>query len=185
MKNLKDGDFKNKRVLVRCDFNVALDEKGGVADDFRVVKTLPTLKSLIKSGAIVAIISHIENEDGAVSLRPVARHLEMLLGRPVKFLRDCVGAKTKKKSRKPARARFFFWKICVFTKKKKKMTPDFAASLPKTAIAMSMKRFLVATETMLQSSDCRRFCRLSRDCCFGGKSKICKKYSKIRRTPLW
>ena len=96
MKTLNEGKFKNKIVLVRCDFNVALDDKGRVVDDFRIVKALPTIKFLQKSGAVAVLMSHIEDESGPISLRPVVRHLESLLGCSVKFLKDCVGDKVKK-----------------------------------------------------------------------------------------
>jgi len=60
MKSLKEGNFANKRVLVRCDFNVAIDDSGKITDDFRIAKALPTIKYLAKSGAVVVIMSHLE-----------------------------------------------------------------------------------------------------------------------------
>ena len=129
MKTLNEGEFKNKKVLVRCDFNVALDEKGAAIDDFRIVKTLPAIKFLIKSGAIAVIISHIEGEDGPISLRPVARHLEKLLGQPVKFLPDCVGAKIKKEIAQSRPGQVFLLENLRFNKGEKENDPGFCRQL--------------------------------------------------------
>ena len=59
MKTLKDFNFKNKRVLVRCDFNVQLNEKGRITEDFRIKETLPTIEYLIKKGAKTILMSHL------------------------------------------------------------------------------------------------------------------------------
>ena len=105
MKFLSEGDFKNKRVLVRCDFNVAIGDDGEISDDFRIVKTLPTIKFLAKKGAVTVLMSHLENGGKPVSLRIAAKRLEKLLSLPVKFLDDCVGGKIDKeiKSAKPGK----------------------------------------------------------------------------------
>ena len=58
MKTLKDFNFKNKRVLVRCDFNVPLDERGNILDDFRIKQSIATIEHLIKEGAKVILMSH-------------------------------------------------------------------------------------------------------------------------------
>ena len=129
MRTLNEGDFKNKKTLVRVDFNVALGPKGEVVDDFRIVKTLPTIKFLAESGAIVVLMSHLETEDGPVSLRPVARHLEMLLGRPVKFLRDCVGAKTKKEIAQARAGQVFLLENLRFHKEEKENDAGFCRKL--------------------------------------------------------
>lgn len=82
------------RVVLRADFNVALED-GRVRDDWRIVRTLPTLQLLLKAGARVAVLSHLGRPGGkrlaSASLAPVARHLGGLLGRRVAFVRDCVG----------------------------------------------------------------------------------------------
>lgn len=90
MKYLRDIDFKNKRVLVRTDFNVPL-ENGAVKDDFRIKLSLPTLEYILKqSRSKIVIVSHLGRPDGKVapefSLRPVAETLSKLLGREVKFI---------------------------------------------------------------------------------------------------
>ncbi len=86
MKKLKDFDFKGKNVLLRCDFNVPLSKEGEVLDDFRIKKTIPTLKYLIKEKAKVLLISHLESKEGKFGLKCLLPSLEKLLGKKVKFL---------------------------------------------------------------------------------------------------
>ncbi len=95
MKTLKDFNFKNKQVLIRCDFNVPLDKEGNILDDFRIKQTIPTLKYLIEKGAKIILISHLGDPGGKVveSLRltPVQNRLMKYLGLPVTKTRDCLG----------------------------------------------------------------------------------------------
>jgi phosphoglycerate kinase len=88
------GSLAGKRVIVRCDLNVPLDD-GRISDDGRVRASLPTLNALINQGARVVVISHLGRPDGApdsrYSLAPVAQRLSELLGKPVTFARDTVG----------------------------------------------------------------------------------------------
>lgn len=85
-------NLAGKRVLVRVDFNVPV-KSGRVADDFKIQKTLPSLRYLIERGARVAIISHLGRPKGvekSLSLRPIARRLEILLKTPVPLLKSTV-----------------------------------------------------------------------------------------------
>ena len=95
LRTLREIDVKGKRVLVRVDFNVPLNDQGDVADDSRLVATLPTIRYLLEQGAGVILMSHLGRPNGKVSdklrLGGVARRLEELLGRPVKKVDDCVG----------------------------------------------------------------------------------------------
>ncbi len=92
MKALKDFDFRNKRVLVRCDFNVPLSKEGDILDDYRIKQTLPTIEYLIKEGAEVILMSHLGNPGGKFKkelvMAPVAQRLEKLLGKKLVLLEN-------------------------------------------------------------------------------------------------
>jgi len=97
-KTLRDIELNGKRVLVRVDFNVPLDEQDGrmvITDDTRIRETLPTLNALLEKGAKVILCSHLGRPKGKPdprqSLAPVAPALSALLGRPVAFAADCIG----------------------------------------------------------------------------------------------
>lgn len=96
MKTLNDFDFKNKRVLVRCDFNVPLDEKRGlILDDFRIIQTLPTINYLIKKDARLLLASHLGRPDGktveSLRLTPIQDKLMEYLDLSITKANDCVG----------------------------------------------------------------------------------------------
>jgi len=95
-KSIRDLDLTGKRVLMRVDFNVPQDKAtGAITNNQRIVAALPTVKYALEQGASVVLMSHLGRPDGQkiakFSLKPVAAELEKLLGRPVKFLDDCVG----------------------------------------------------------------------------------------------
>ncbi len=100
--SIRDLQLSGKRVFVRVDFNVPL-ENGKVADDTRIRETLPTLKLARERGARLVLASHLGRPkgkpDAKYSLRPVASKLAELLGAPVEFAADCVGAEAEAKSR--------------------------------------------------------------------------------------
>jgi len=99
MKTLQDFDFENKRTIVRCDFNVPIENKK-VVDNFRIKEILPTINYLIEQKAKIILMSHLDNPKGKdknYSLMPIAKELERLLGKDVKFLNDCKGKSVEKK----------------------------------------------------------------------------------------
>src|SRR6266446_7012473 len=100
---LKDLNVRGKRVLVRVDYNVPLEEKDGrmvITDGTRIVETLPTLRLLIEQEGKLILAAHLGRPRGrrepSMSLRPVAARLADLLGRPVAFVDDCLGEKVEK-----------------------------------------------------------------------------------------
>lgn len=97
---IKDIDVSGKRVLVRVDYNVPLDSKGAVADDFKIRQQLPTLRYLLEQGASVIVCSHLGRPEGrpqpSLSLFPVAKHLQQLLQHDVSFVPACTGERVDK-----------------------------------------------------------------------------------------
>lgn len=135
MKTLNDFDFKNKRVLVRCEFNVPLDEKGNISDDFRIVQTLPTINYLIEKGAKLLLMCHLGRPDGKIvkklRLDPVAEKLSVLLGRPIKKLNDCVGAEVEEAIQKIQSGEVFLLENLRFYKEEEENDENFAKKLSK------------------------------------------------------
>ncbi|KAL7312214.1 phosphoglycerate kinase [Mucor circinelloides] len=98
--SIRDLDLKNKRVLIRVDFNVPLKD-GEITNNNRIVQALPTVKFALEQGAAAVILmSHLGRPNGEAvakySLKPVAAEVEKLLGKPVEFLNDCVGPEVEK-----------------------------------------------------------------------------------------
>jgi phosphoglycerate kinase len=97
---LGDLDVKGRRVFVRVDFNVPLDEQREITDDSRIRAAVPTIENLVERGAKVMLASHLgrpkKGPDDRLRLAPCARRLSALLGRPVAALRDCVGPEVEK-----------------------------------------------------------------------------------------
>ena len=102
MKTVDNFNFKNKRALIRVDFNVPLDEKFNVSDDTRIRAAIPTIKKILSDGGSVVLMSHLgrpkEGPTEKYSLKHIVNHLEKLLGTPVKFADDCIGESAKKLS---------------------------------------------------------------------------------------
>ena len=95
-KSIRDLALAGKRVFIRVDFNVPQDKTtGAITNNARIAAALPTIKYALEQGAAIVLASHLGRPDGKViakfSLQPVAVELEKLLGKPVKFLPDCVG----------------------------------------------------------------------------------------------
>jgi len=97
---VNDLDVRQKKVLVRVDYNVPMEEKDGkmlINDDTRIKETLPTLRLLIDKGAKIILAAHLGRPKGkrepSMSLRPVADKLSEMIGKPVAFVDDCIGDK--------------------------------------------------------------------------------------------
>ena len=95
---IDDIQLKSKRVLVRVDFNVPI-ENGIVTDNTRIIESLPTIKKILKEGGRVILMSHLGRPKGKpnmeYSLKPVAEKTSILLGMEVKFAQDCIGEVAK------------------------------------------------------------------------------------------
>ncbi len=99
LQTIRDFNPQGKHVLLRVDFNVPQDEQGAITDDSRMTKALPTIQYLLEKGARLIIMSHLGRPDGEVKedmrLTPIAKHLEELLGKPVKKLNEVIGPTVK------------------------------------------------------------------------------------------
>jgi phosphoglycerate kinase len=95
LKTIRDFDPKSKRILLRVDFNVPIDENGEIQDDSRMIKALPTILYLLERGGRLIIMSHLGRPEGDVKeelrLTKVAEHLSKLLKKPVQKMNDCIG----------------------------------------------------------------------------------------------
>ena len=88
MKKITDFDFKNKTVLLRCDFNVPISPNGEILDDFRIKKAIPTIKHLMKQNAKVILMSHFETKDENCSFNLIISKINELLNQKVEFITD-------------------------------------------------------------------------------------------------
>jgi phosphoglycerate kinase len=111
---VNDLDVSGKRVLVRVDFNVPMEETNGqmvINDVTRIQETLPTLELLIGKGARIVLASHLGRPNGkrepSMSLRPVAAKLADMIHRPIAFVDDCVGEKVEKNGKRIEARRHF------------------------------------------------------------------------------
>ena len=100
-KTVRDIDLKDKKVFLRCDFNVPMDENKNITDNRRIVSSIPTIKYLLDNNCAVILASHLGRPKGEVnpnfSLAPVAKELSKQLGKEVIMAKDVIGedAKTK------------------------------------------------------------------------------------------
>ena len=96
MRTIKDYNFKDKRAIIRVDFNVPLDKKTfEVTDDTRLKAAIPTIKKVLEDGGSVVLMSHLGRPKGGpedkYSLKHIVKHLSELVGQNVKFADDCIG----------------------------------------------------------------------------------------------
>ena len=105
MVNIDQINFQNKRVVIRVDFNVPLDDNFNITDDTRMRAALPTINKVLNDNGMVVLMSHLgrpkKNPDPKFSIKPIIKHLEELLGRPVQFADDCMKAADQVNALKP------------------------------------------------------------------------------------
>ena len=102
MKTIDNYDFKGKKVLVRVDFNVPLNENLEITDDTRIRATIPTIQKLRKEGAAIILMSHLgrpkNGQEEKFSLKHVVKDLSEKLGTEVQFADDCIGTQAREKA---------------------------------------------------------------------------------------
>ena len=130
--SIRDLDLNGKRVFIRVDFNVPLDGTR-VTDDTRIRETLPTLKLAIERGARLVLASHLGRPKGKVdpkySLAPVAAKLGELLGKPIAFASDCVGADAEAKSKALKNGEVLLLENVRYHAEEEKNDPEFSKKL--------------------------------------------------------
>ena len=148
MRNIRDLDIKEKKVLIRVDFNVPLDEQGNITDDTRIRGVLPTINYCLDEHAKVIIISHMGRPDGQrqekFSLAPVAKRLSRLLEKEVKLAPDCIGPEVEAMVGKMAFGDVLLLENLRFHSEEKKNDPAFCGKLAKLADVYINDAFAVA-----------------------------------------
>src|SRR6266699_2135751 len=137
---VNDLNVRGKRVFVRVDYNVPLEEKDGqmvITDATRIVETLPTLRRLIEQGGKLILAAHLGRPQGkrepSMSLRPVGERLADLLGRPVAFVDDCIGEKVEKTAGVLQPGDVLLLENVRYYKEEEENDPGFAEKLAKVA----------------------------------------------------
>jgi phosphoglycerate kinase len=130
--SIRDLDLSGKRVFIRVDFNVPLDG-GNVSEDTRIRATIPTLKLAIERGGRLVLASHLGRPKGKpdpkYGLKPVAARLQELLGKPVSFASDCVGADAESKSKALKNGDVLLLENVRYHAEEEKNDPEFAKQL--------------------------------------------------------
>lgn len=136
-KTVRDLDVAGKKVLVRVDFNVPLNDKGEITDDTRITASLPTIQYLLEQKAAVILMAHLGRPKGQVkpelSLAPVAKHLGKLLGKKLLFAPDCVGEAAQAAASKLKPGHILLLENLRFHKEEEKNDMDFAEKLASLA----------------------------------------------------
>ena len=136
-KTVRDLDVVGKKVLVRVDFNVPLNDKGEITDDTRITASLPTIQYLLEQKAAVILMAHLGRPKGQVkpelSLAPVAKHLGKLLGKKILFAPDCVGEAAQAAASKLKPGHILLLENLRFHKEEEKNDMEFAEKLASLA----------------------------------------------------
>ena len=133
MASFSSYDFKNKKALIRVDFNVPLDDKFNITDDTRMKAAVPTIKKILKDGGSVILMSHLGRpKDGPTdkySLKHLVKHLSELLGTDVQFANDCIGEEAVNKAKNLKPGEVLLLENLRFYKQEEKGDEEFAKKL--------------------------------------------------------
>ena len=148
MKNIKDLDIKEKKVLIRVDFNVPLDDQGNITDDTRIRGVLPTINHALDEHARIIIISHLGRPEGKrqdkFSLAPVAKRLSRLLDKDVALAPDCIGPEVEAMVEELEPGEVLLLENLRFHNEEKKNDPEFSRKLAGLADVYVNDAFAVA-----------------------------------------
>ena len=136
-KTVKDIDLKGKKVFVRCDFNVPMDEKQNITDNTRIKAALPTIKYLLEQNCKIILASHLGRPKGEVkpefSLKPVAKELSKLLGKDVIMANDVIGEDATSKAENLKEGEIMLLENVRFHREETDNDPEFAKKLASMA----------------------------------------------------
>ena len=136
-KTVKDIDLKGKKVFVRCDFNVPMDEKQNITDNTRIVAALPTIKYLLEQDCKIILASHLGRPKGEVkpefSLAPVAKELSKLLNKEVIMAKDVIGEDATNKAENLKKGEIMLLENVRFHREETDNDPEFAKKLASMA----------------------------------------------------
>ena len=132
-KTVRDIDLKNKKVLVRCDFNVPMDENRNITDNRRIVAALPTIQYLLEQNCKIILMSHLGRPKGEFkpefSLAPVAKELSKLLGKEVIMAKDVIGEDAENKANNLKDGEILLLENVRFHREETDNDPEFAKKL--------------------------------------------------------
>lgn len=133
--SVRDLDLRGRRVFLRVDFNVPLNDAGEITDDTRIRAAVPTIDLALKAGARLIVASHLGRPKGKrnpkMSMKPAAARLAEILGKPVDFAGDCVGEEALRKAGVLEDGRVLVLENLRFHPEEEKTTPVLPASLPR------------------------------------------------------
>ena len=136
-KTIKDIDLKGKKVLVRCDFNVPMDEERNITDNTRIVAALPTIKYLLENNCAIILCSHLGRPKGEFkpefSLQPVSKELSKLLDKEVIMAEDVIGEDAKQKAENLKPGQIMLLENVRFHREETDNNPEFAKQLASMA----------------------------------------------------
>lgn len=136
-KTVRDIDLKDKKILVRCDFNVPMDENKKITDNTRIVAAIPTIKYLLENNCAIILCSHLGRPKGEFkpeySLAPVAEELSKLLGKEVIMAKDVIGEDAKQKAANLKQGQIMLLENVRFHKEETDNSPEFAKELASMA----------------------------------------------------
>jgi len=160
-KTIRDIDLAGKRVLLRADYNVPLNDRGEITDDYRVQQSLPTIRFLLGQGASVIVCSHLGRPDGKpdpkYSLLPVAKRLKDLLGMHVEFAPDCVGERAQKAAENLQPGQVLLLENLRFHEEEEENDADFARQLASLAQVFVQDGFGVVHRAHASTEGVTRF----------------------------
>lgn len=197
LRTIERTNVKNKRVLVRVDFNVAI-KNGVIEDDFRIKKAIPTLKFLVKNKAKVIIITHLgrpacehENdgsccscENPALSVRKIARRLSKDIGKPVKFASECLGKKAASAAARLKPGEMLMLENLRFHKEEEENDATFAQSLASLADIYVNEAFSVSHRAHASVDAVTRFLPSYAGILFAQEVKVLHRAYTKPRLPL-